>query len=164
MKKFGGWHGGKTAPSSSRETRSSKKKTIMRPSLNEDIADLSMLNFDEMKDVRASAYPCNELLLALGIYESFYELVTNAGLLDFAMNEVPQYKRLTFIFVQTFKFFDGVNPHVEFCLYDRKRAMSLDDFCRAISVTNLGSTGRIVYPTDLHNLYSKLCHQDTRTA
>ena len=105
----------------------------MRPSLNEDIADLSMLDFDKMEDVRASAYPCNELLIDAGIYESFYELVTNAGLLDFTTNEV-----------QTFKFFDGVNPHVEFCLYDRKRTMSLDDFCRAINVTNLGDTGRIV--------------------
>ena len=136
----------------------------MRPSLNEDIANLSMLDFDKMKDVRSSAYPCNELLMDLGIYESFYELVSNVGLLEFTTNKVPQYKKLTFIFVKTFKFFDGANPHVEFCLYDTKRTMSLDDFCRAISVTNLGNTGRIVHPTDLTNLYSKLCHQDTRTS
>ena len=143
MKKFGGWFEGQIAPSSSRETRSSKKKSIMRPYLNENIVDLSMVDFDKMKDVRASAYPCNELLRDLGIYESFYELVSNAGLLEFTTNEVPQYKKLMFIFVKTFKFFDGVNPHVEFCLYDRKRTMSLDDFCRAISVTNLGE--RYVY-------------------
>ena len=75
-----------------------------------------------------------------------------------------QYRRLTYIFVQTFKFYDANNPYVEFCLYDRKRRMSLDDFCRAIGVTNQGYTGRITTPTDLHNLYSRLCHQDTRTA
>ena len=92
MNKFGGWFGGQISPSASRETRSSKKKSIMRPSLNEDIADLSMLDFDKMEDVRVSAYPCNELLIGAGIYESFYELITNAGLLDFTTNEVPQYR------------------------------------------------------------------------
>ena len=42
--------------------------------------------------------------------------------------------------------------------------MSLDEFCSAIGVTNLGNTGRIASPTDLHHLYSSLCHQDTRTS
>ena len=86
MKKFGGWFGGQIAPSSSRETRYSKKKSIMRPSLNEDIVDLSLMNFYGMKDVRASSYPCNDLLIVLGIRESFYELVNNACLLDFTVN------------------------------------------------------------------------------
>ena len=128
MRKFEGWHGGKTAPPSSRETRSSKGKTGMRPSLNEDIVDLSNLDFGEMEDVHASEYPCNDILRDLGIYDSFYELVSNAGLLEFTTNEVPQYKKLTFIFVKTFKFFDGVNPCVEFCLYDRKRMTTLSKF------------------------------------
>ena len=55
----------------------------MRPYLNEDMADLSMLDFDKMKDVRASVYPCNELIMALGIHKSFYELVSKAGLMEF---------------------------------------------------------------------------------
>ena len=110
MKKFGGWFGGKTAPPSSRETRCSKWKRRMRPSLNEDIVDLSDLDFEEMENVHASEYPCNDILRAMGIHDSFYELVSNAGLLEFTTEEVPQYKKLTFIFVKTFKFFDGVNP------------------------------------------------------
>ena len=100
----------------------------MRPSFNEDIVDLSDLDFEEMEIVHASEYPCNDILRAMCIHDSFYELVSNAGLLEFTTGEVPQYKKLTFIFVKTFKFFDGVNPRVEFCLYDRKRTMSLNEF------------------------------------
>ena len=69
------------------------------PPLDEDVADLSSLNFDGMKDVLASAHPYNDLLLALGIHKSFYKLVTNACLLDFTINEVDQYRRLTYIYL-----------------------------------------------------------------
>ena len=60
-------------------SKSSKSISNEVPPLDEDVADLSLLNFDGMRDVRASAYPCNDLLLALGIHKTFYELVTNAG-------------------------------------------------------------------------------------
>ena len=116
------------------------------------IMDLIFLNFDGLKDVRASSYPCDDLLLALGIHDQFYELINNAGLLDFTVNEVDQYRRLTYIFVQTFTFYDDNNPSVEFCLYDRRRRMSLDEFCRELGVTNQGDTRKIQNPVDLHHL------------
>lgn len=140
----------------------SKNRLNIEPNLDEDIVDLSMLDFKGMKDVRASTYPCNDLLIALGICKTFYELVNNAGLLDFTINEVDQYRRLTYIFVQTFKFHDDDNPYVEFCLYDRKRRMYLDEFCRALGVTNQGYAGRIETSVDLISLYSNLCHQSKK--
>ena len=91
-------------------SKSSKSISNEMPPLDGDIADLSLLNFDWLNDVRACAYPCDDLLLALVIHESFYELVTNAGLSEFTEEEVDQYKKLTYIFVQTFKFYDGEDP------------------------------------------------------
>ena len=68
--------------------------------------------------------------------KSFYELVTNAGLLEFTTEEVNQYRKLTYILVQTFIVYDGDDPYVEFCIYDRNRKISLDEFCRTIGVAN----------------------------
>ena len=59
-------------------SKSSKSGSNEVPPLYEDVADLSLLDFNGIKDVRASAYPYNDLLLALGIHKSFYELVSNA--------------------------------------------------------------------------------------
>ena len=64
-------------------SKSSKSLSNEVPPFDEDIVDITSLNFDGLKDVRASAYPCDDLLRALSIRKSFYELVTNAGLLEF---------------------------------------------------------------------------------
>ena len=58
--------------------------------------------------------------------------------------------------MQTFKFYDGDDPYVEFCLYDRKRKMSLDEFCSTIGVPNQGDHKRILDSPELHGLYSRL--------
>ena len=68
------------------------------PAIDEDIADLISLNIDGLKDVRVSAYPCDDLLWALSIHKSFYKLVTNAGLIKFTTKEVDQYMKLTYIY------------------------------------------------------------------
>ena len=83
-------------------SKSSKSTSNEAPPLDEDIVDISSLNFDGLNDVRASAYPCGDLLRALSIHKSFYELVSNAGLLEFMKKEVVQYRKLTYIFMQTF--------------------------------------------------------------
>ena len=143
--------------------RSSKNISNEGPPLDEHIADLSPLNYDGLKDVWASAYPYNDLLLALSIHKSFYKLVANVGLLKFTTKEVDQYRNLTYIFVQTFTYYDEDDPYVELCLYDRKRKMSLDEFCSTIGVTNHGTHKRITETTELHELYSRLCLQHEKT-
>ena len=62
--------------------------------------------------------------------------------------------------MQTFTFYDGDDLYVE---YDRKRKMSLDEFCSTIGVTNQGTHRRIMDPTELHDLYSRLFRQHEKT-
>ena len=146
MDKVRGWFGRKVAPPTTRETRSSRHDSNMRLSLNEDREHLGFLNFDGIHDVQDSAYPCNDLLTTTGIYDQFYELIDNAGLLDFTTREVNQYRKITYIFVQTFKFNDESNPIVEFYLYHQPKKMSLNDFSRALRLPNEGITKIIKHP------------------
>ena len=78
-------------------------------------------NFLEQEDkVHPTIYPCDDFLKAAGIYDDFYKLISNAGLGDFVANEQPQFKNLTRIFVQSFKFNNSsFNPSVEFKLYNK---------------------------------------------
>ena len=68
--------------------KSSKSTSNEVPPFDEDIVDITSLNLNGLKDVRACAYPCDDLLRALSVHKSFYELVTNAGLLEFTTEEV----------------------------------------------------------------------------
>ena len=63
---------------------------------------------------------CYEFLQAAGIRDEFTSLVTNASLKNIVLVEIPQYLKLTNIFVQSFNFIDDpYHPSVEFMLYEQ---------------------------------------------
>ena len=105
----------KKESSSRRETRGSSSSAPMRPSYNEDLEQLGVIVLGRESDVRSSVYPCYEFLQAAGIRDEFTSLFTNASLTNIVLVEMPQYLKLTNIFVQSFNFIDDqYHPSVEF--------------------------------------------------
>ena len=97
-------------------------------------------NLPRTSEVRPCEWPCDEFLRAAGIYEDFYYLAENAGLIDFLRDQCEQYLLLTNIFVQIFYFHAKKSPpSVEFHLYDEVKEMSLYDFCRVCKIPFEGS-------------------------
>ena len=76
-------------------------------------------NLPHTAEVRPCEWPCDEFLRAAGIYDDFYYLAENAGLVDFLCDQREQYLLLTNIFMQHFYFHAKKSPPlVEFHLYD----------------------------------------------
>ena len=81
-------------------------------------------NLPRIVEVRPCEWPCDEFLRTARIYEDFYYLAENAGLIDFLRDQRKQYLLLTNIFVQIFYFLAKKSPSsVEFHLYDEVKEM-----------------------------------------
>ena len=59
-------------------------------------------NLPRTAEVLPCEWPCDEFLRAAGIYDDFYYLAENVGLVDFLRDQREQYLLLTNIFVQFF--------------------------------------------------------------
>ena len=59
-------------------------------------------NLPRTVEVRPCEWPCDEFLREARIYEDFYYLAENAGLIDILRDQREQYILLTNIFVQFF--------------------------------------------------------------
>ena len=59
-------------------------------------------NLPRIAEVRPCEWPCDNFLRAVEIYEDFYSLAENAGLIDFLHNRIDQYLLLTNTFMQNF--------------------------------------------------------------
>ena len=145
MKKVKGWFAGKKAPDTDRRTRASGSNPPARPSYNDDVELPELLCLEnESNTVQAMSYPCHQFLMATGLSEHFNNLVDTAGLTHLMTHEVQQYPRVTYYFVNRFKFKDGICPTIEFRIYDEVMVMSLADFCDIIGVRNEGDTRKIM--------------------
>lgn len=97
-------------------------------------------NLPRTTEVQPCEWPCEEFLRVARIYDDFYYLAENAGLIDFLHDQREQYLLLTNIFVQNFYFHARKSPpSVEFYLYDEFKEMSLHDFCRVRKIPFVGS-------------------------
>ena len=97
-------------------------------------------NLPRTAEVRPCEWPCDEFLREAGIYEDFYYLAENAGLIDFLRDQREQYLLLTNIFVQNFHFHARRSPpSVDFYLYDEYKEMSLYEFCELCKLPFSGS-------------------------
>ena len=67
-------------------------------------------NLPRTSEVRPCEWPCDEFLRADGIYEDFYSLDENAGLINFLHDQSEEYLLLTNIFVQIFYFHAKKSP------------------------------------------------------
>lgn len=116
--------------SSSRSSKDKKSEENKKPKYN----------LPRTAEVRPCEWPCDEFWRAAGIYEDFYYLAENAGLIDFLHDQREQYLLLTYIFVQIFYFHAKKSPpSVEFYLYDEVKEMSLYEFCRFCKIPFAGS-------------------------
>ena len=93
---------------------------------------------------------------AAEIYEDFYHLAENAGLIDFLHDQREQYLLLTNIFVQKFYFHAQKSPpSVEFHLYDEVKEMPLHDFCRVCKIPFVGSIEE-PHPNDVDEFIDRI--------
>ena len=91
-------------------------------------------------EVRPCEWPCDKFLRDVGIYDDFYHLVNNAGIIPFLEDKCDQYLLLTNTFVQSFHFHARRDiPIVSFNLYDIPKEMTLEDFCEVCKLPNEGS-------------------------
>ena len=113
-------------------------------------------------EVRPCEWPCDEFLREAGIYEDFYYLAENAGLVNFLRDKREQYLLLTNTFVQNFYFHAKKSPPlVEFHLYDEVKEMSLHDFCRVCKIPFVGSIEE-PHPSDVDGFIDRIAVGETR--
>src|SRR4051812_42024303 len=122
-RKTKGWFAGKQPEPTDRVTRAAASSSSARVSYNDDIAYPGLLN--ETDTVCAMSYPCPEFLDSASLRDQFNSLCEAAGLTYLVTHQVPQYPKLTYYFVNWFKFNDGVHPTVEFRSYDDVITMTL---------------------------------------
>src|SRR4051812_21528174 len=72
----------------------------------------------------------------------FADLCENAGLAYLMSHQVPQYRNLTYYFVNWFKFNDGLFLTIEFRYYEETLTMTVAKFCETLGVQNIGKTER----------------------
>ncbi|KAE8787567.1 hypothetical protein D1007_38384 [Hordeum vulgare] len=115
-----------------------------------------------MDTARALAYPCSDFLAATGIKDEFDNLCAAAGLTHLVTRRVPQYPKLTYYFVNWFRYNDRTSM-IDFRLYEDVFTMSLAEFCDVIGVRNVGKTTKMkVQPYKLKSLFASLCSKDPR--
>jgi hypothetical protein len=91
-----------------------------------------------------------------GIYDDFYYLANNAGLIPFLEDKCEQYLLLTNTFVQSFHFHSRREiPMVSFNLYDIPREMTLEEFCQVCMIPNEGSPIE-PHPSDISEFLSEV--------
>ena len=111
---------------------------------------------------RAMAYPCSDFLMTAGIKDEFDNLYAAAGLTHLVTRHVQQYPKLTYCFVNWFRYNDKTSM-IEFRLYEDVFTMSLAEFCDVIGVRNVGKTTKMnVQPYELKSLFASLCSKDPR--
>src|SRR4051812_32521127 len=114
-------------------------------SYNDDIVPPELLY--ETDKVRSMTYPCSDFLTASGIKVEFDNLSAAASLTRLVTHQAPQYPKLTYYFVNWFRFNDKTSM-IEFRLYDEVLTMSLAKFCDVIGVRNVGKMSKIkIQPT-----------------
>lgn len=89
---------------------------------------------DDMEAVQAMSYPCSNFLAAARLQDHFANLCENAGLTYLLSHQVPQYSKLTYYFVNWFKFNDGASPTIEFRYCEDTLTMTLATFCGILGV------------------------------
>ena len=97
-------------------------KRLLRGSLSRSSKDKQNLenkkpkyNLPRTTEVLPCEWPCDAFLRAAGIYDDFYYLAENVGLIEFLHDQREQYLLLTNIFVQIFYFHAKKSPpSVEF--------------------------------------------------
>ena len=105
MKKFMGWFARKQAEPTDRVTRASASSPGVRISYNDNVEQPVLLDMTEA--VQAMSYPCPDFFAAIGSQDQFTNLCEAAGLSYLVAHQVPQYPKLTYYFVNWFKFNDG---------------------------------------------------------
>src|SRR4051812_15609195 len=92
--------------------------------------------------VHTMAYPCPDFLTTTGMKDELNDLCAAAGLTHLVTHQVHQYPKVTYYFVNWFKFNDTTST-IEFRIYDEVMTMSLAEFCHVIGVQNAGRTDRM---------------------
>ena len=159
-RKTRGWFAAKQAEPTDRVTRVATSSSSARVSYNDDIVPPGLL--DEPDTMHAMAYPCSDFLAAAGLTDEFNNLCAAAGLTRLVTRRVPQYPKLTYYFVNWFRYNDRTSM-IEFRLYEDVFTMSLAEFCDVIGVRNVGKTTRInAQPYELRALFTSLCSKDPK--
>ena len=144
-----------------RHTRASTSSPSARTSYNDDVELPKLLN--ETNTMQAMSYPCYEFRMASGLHDHFINLCETASLTRLMTHEVQQYPRLTYYFVNWFKFNDGPSPTIEFRYYEDTLTMPLVRFCEILGVQNVGKTGKMKEkPYALKALFHSLCSENPR--
>ena len=110
-----GWLGKKRPEPTDRLTRVAASSSTVRTSYNDDIVPPEL--FHEMDTTRAMAYPCSDFLTAIGIKDEFDNLYAPTGLTHLVTRRVQQYPKLTYYFVNWFRYNDKTSM-IEFRLYE----------------------------------------------
>src|SRR3954468_6929161 len=126
-----GWLGKKKPKPNDRVTRAAASSSTARVSYNDDVVPPELL--EETNPTRAMTYPCQDFLTAAGIKAEFDNLCANAGLARLITRRVPQYPKLTYYFVNGFRYNHNA-AIVEFRIYDDLLTMPLARFCDIIGV------------------------------
>src|SRR4051812_16368987 len=107
-------------------------------------------------------HPCLDFLTMAGIKVEFDNICANAGLTRLVTRRVPQYPKLTYYFVNWFRYNHRAST-IEFRIYDDVLIMPLAEFCDIIGVRNVGKTARMnSQPYELKVLFDSLCSQDPK--
>jgi hypothetical protein len=113
-------------------------------------------NLPRAAEVPLCEWPCDTFLRDAGIYDDFYYLANNAGLIPFLEDKCEQYLLLTNTFVQSFHFHSRREiPMVSFNLYDVPREMTLEEFCQVCMIPNEGSPIE-PHPRDISEFLSEV--------
>src|SRR3954466_4233824 len=132
-----GWLGGKKPEPTDRVTRAASPPSSARVSYNDDIVPPGFL------------YETDSVLTAVGIKDEFDNLCAAGGLTHLVTHQVSQYPKLTYYFVNWFRFNETISI-MEFGLYDEVLTMSLEKFCQVLGVWNVGKTdGMKMQPSEL---------------
>src|ERR1043165_8004211 len=160
MEKLGKWLGKKKPERSSRVTRSAAAPSTTRPSYNEDIIPVEML---DVLPAKAMAFPCDDFMENAGIKEEFYALCKNAGLTRLVTSRVHQYETPTAVFVNSFRFYPD-NDTIVFRLYDQLLTMPMNIFCEVLGLPGLvEKKKRKNIPTvEIYILLDSFCNTEVR--
>src|SRR3954469_21522651 len=96
------WLGKKKSEPTNIVTRATTSSSTARVSYNDDVVPPELL--EETNTTRTMTYPCQDFLTAVGIKVEFDNLCANAGLKHLITCRVPQYPKLTYYFVNGFRY------------------------------------------------------------
>ena len=154
INKLGRWLGKKKPERTYRVTRSSASPSAAKVSYNEEIVPLELL--EETSPTLAMTFPCEAFLEVAGIKEEFESLFANAGLTQLAPSRVIQYKKLTFYFINSFRYYPDADT-IEFRIYSELLTMPMESFCEAIGVHDAGKKAKKnSQPTELRTLFDPI--------